>query len=442
MSSSEWIEAVATTEVGWSSLQELLNIGNRMAGSEGEQEAATLIANILKMYARDINMDSFEIQGWKRKGSNITSDGNTVVTNNSEVIALPRSPSKRGSGQLVNLGFGLPRDYVNTDLNGKVVVVQSETPDFFHRSIHRREKYYRAVEAGAEAFIFQNGHEGCLPLTGSIGTPDNPIGEIPAVGVSYRVGTDLTSTYEGKEVTVVVDCETPAATSQNVHAKLGPATDDRILVTSHIDAHDISEGAVDNGAGTAVLVELAHLLAMRENDIKTQIEFVGFGAEEVGMKGSEYLSDNSELASIKAIINLDGVLSGRDLQFYTHGDDQFEAVAESVADKFSHPVLTASVYKPHSDHWSFTRRGVPGYLVSSKSEHSDRGWAHTPADTLDKLDIRDLREQALFLTELVYQLSEPEIEIAHQDPAEIANWLSQHGYKEAMLMTGDWPYDT
>jgi len=441
MSRSEWIEAVATTEVGWNFLQELVDLENRMAGSEGEREAAMLTVDTLNSYTRNIDSDSFEIQGWRRTSSDITSDGAPLVTNNSEVIALPRSPSRRVCGQLVDLGFGLPSDIANTDLKGKVVVVQSGTPDWYHRSIHRREKYYRTVEAGAEAFIFQNSHQEHLPLTGSVGTPDKPLGEIPAVGVSYRAGNNLTSTYESEEVTVAVDCETPAATSQNVHAKMGPETEDRILVTSHIDAHDISEGAVDNGAGTAVLIEIAHLLAMRENDIETQIEFVGFGSEEVGMKGSEYLSDNINLGSIKAIVNLDGVLSGRDLQFYTHGFDKLAAVVESVADKFSHPVSTAPVNKPHSDHWPFTRWGVPGYLVSSKSEQSGRGWAHTPADTIDKLDIRDLREQALFLTELVCQLSDPEVTIAHKDPSEIANRLTQKGFKEAMQVTNDWPYD-
>lgn len=442
MSSTEWMEAVATTEIGWDFLQDLVDIGNRMAGSEGEREAATLTANSLNTYTRDIDNDSFKIQGWERTSSDITSDGSTLVTNNSEVIALPRSPSMRSRGQLVNLGFGLPRDISNTDLSGKVVIVQSGTPDWYHRSIHRREKYYRTVDSGAEAFIFQNGHEGRLPLTGSVGTPDTPLGEIPAVGVSYRVGEDITSACEGEEVTVAVDCDTPTAKSQNIHARMGPETEDRILITSHIDAHDISEGAVDNAAGTAILVEIAHLLSMRMNDIETQIEFVGFGAEEVGMKGSEYMSNNTDLGTIKAIINLDGVLSGRDLQFYTHGFDKLGDVVESVANKFSHPVLTAPVYKPHSDHWPFTRWGVPGYLVSSKSERSGRGWAHTPADTLDKLDIRDLREQALFLTELVCQLSDPQVKIAHKNPAEIADRLTQNGYKEAMQATGDWPYDT
>ncbi len=413
-----------------------------MAGSDGEREAATFTADTLETHVRETDIEPFEIQGWERANSDITADGTTLLTNNWEMVALPRSPAGRASGQLVDLGFGLPRDVADTDLSGKVVVVRSGTPDWYRRSIHRREKYYRAVEAGAEAFVFQNGHEGHLPVTGSVGTPDTPLGEIPAIGVSYRAGNDLTSTYEGEEVTVAVDCETPVATSQNVHARMGPETDERILVTSHIDAHDISEGAVDNGAGTAVLVEIARLLAMREDDVGTQIEFVGFGAEEVGMKGSEYLSDKTDLESIKAIVNLDGVLSGRDLQFYTHGFDRLEAVVESVADRFSHPALTAPVDKPHSDHWPFTRWGVPGYLVSSISDRSGRGWAHTPVDTLEKLDVRDLREQALFLTELVCRLSDPEVEIAHQDPADVADRLSQNGYKEAMQVTGDWPYDT
>ncbi|TKX51783.1 M28 family peptidase, partial [Halorubrum sp. SS7] len=68
---------------------------------------------------------------------------------------------------------------------------------------------------------------------------------------------------EGDRLTVAVDCETPTATSGNAVAELGPDTDERLIVSSHVDAHDLAEGAMDNGAGTATIVEVARALAAR-----------------------------------------------------------------------------------------------------------------------------------------------------------------------------------
>ncbi len=47
---------------------------------------------------------------------------------------------------------------------------------------------------------------------------------------------------------------------------------------------------MDNGAGTAMVVEVARALAGREDELATRVEFVAFGAEEVGLVGSTRLA--------------------------------------------------------------------------------------------------------------------------------------------------------
>ena len=78
---------------------------------------------------------------------------------------------------------GLPSDF-DRDFERAVVLAAGDVPDWQDRYVHCREKYYRAVEAGAAAFVYRNHVEGCLPPTGSVGTEDAPIGEVPAVGVA------------------------------------------------------------------------------------------------------------------------------------------------------------------------------------------------------------------------------------------------------------------
>ena len=451
---TQWIGETFTSDAGWNHLLDLVDVGDRMAGSEGERDAAELTRDALEAAgARNAHLEEFDVQGWTRGTSEVRAGGTTQ-----DCIALPRSPDETATGELVDLGYGLPEDFEAADVEGKVVMVATNVPEYYDRFVHRREKYYYAVEGGAAAFVFKNHVEGCLPPTGSVGTADAPIGDVPAVGVSKEVGARLARRFggearsasnrsggrsprDGDEVEVAVAADVHDATSQNVHAELGPDTDDAVLVTSHVDAHDIAEGAMDNGAGTAMVVEMARALAAREDELDTKVRFVAYGAEEVGLDGSEYDAGKADLDSIKAIVNNDGVVRGRTLSFFTHGFDALAEAAEGVGEDFDHPVKTIPEQGPHSDHWPYVQWGVPGYHVMSETGDEGRGWGHTYADTLDKLEQRDLREQAILLTELTVRLADGEFEVERKEPEEIAAALEDEDKAEGMKITGDWPYD-
>ncbi|MFC7232814.1 M28 family peptidase [Saliphagus sp. GCM10025308] len=434
---STWIGDVFTSDRGWNHLEALVDVGNRMTGSSGEREAAELTRDALKAAgARNARLEPYEIQGWERGSSAIRADGLEL-----ECIALPRSPSASATAPLVDLEYGLPEQFEDADLEGAVVMVRSDIPDYYDRYVHRREKYYHAVVNGAAGFVYRNHVEGCLPPTGSVGTPENPVGEIPAVGVSSEVGARLARRFDGEEIEVAVEATVEDAESQNVHAELGPETDERVLVTSHVDAHDIAEGALDNGAGTAMVVELANALAAREDDLETCVEFVAYGAEEVGLVGSAHHADTADHDEIKAIVNNDGVVRGRTLSLTTHGFDALEEVADEVSDRFGHPIETIPKLGPHSDHWPFVRWGVPGTHVMSTSDEVGRGWGHTFADTFEKLEKRDLLEQAILLTEYVVTLASDDVTTEPKSTDEIVERLEAEDLAEGMRITGDWPYD-
>jgi Zn-dependent M28 family amino/carboxypeptidase len=110
-----------------------------------------------------------------------------------------------------------------------------------------------------------------------------------------------------------------------------------------------------------------------------------------------------------------------------------------VSDRFSHPIAVDPTMVPHSDHWPFVARGVPGAMVASESS-AGRGWGHTASDTLDKLAVRDLRESAILLTELVVDLAAAERSIPRLDRDGVAAALRTEGYAEGMQRTGDWPF--
>jgi len=432
---SDWIGDVFTSDVGWSHLETLVDIGNRMAGSDGERRAAERTRDALAdAGAHDAHLDEFDIQGWERGESAIETGATTE-----ECIALPRSPSGTATGEFVDVGHGIPQDFEDADCAGAVVMAASDVPDWYDRHLHRREKYFRAIGQGAVAFVFRNHVEGCLAPTGGVGGTDDPLGEIPAVGVSREVGRRLARRFEGAEVTISVDAETGPATSQNVHATLGPETDQRLLLTSHVDAHDIAAGAMDNGAGTAMVVEVVNALAAREDELDIAVDAVCFGAEEVGLRGSSHHAGQIDHDSIRAVLNLDGVVQARTMLATTHHFEELTETVRAVSEEFDHPITLSPTMGPHSDHWSYTARGVPACWLHSDTGPG-RGWGHTAADTLDKLEPRTFREQAILATALAVELADGDLMIPHKPDAEIADALEAEGLAEGMKATGDWPY--
>ena len=433
-----------TSTYAYDLLEDLVDIGNRMAGQEGETEGAKRVAESFRdVGLRNVHLDEFEIPGWWRGRSSLVVDGPSSRTCEAdhEVIALPGSPSGEVTADLVDVGHGRPTDFEEADLDGAVAMASSATPDDYGRWIHRMEKYCYAIDNGAVGFVFRNHIDGCLPPTGEVGYNNRP-GPIPAVGVSKEVGAALErDAADGAEVTLDVDCRNEPTTSRNVSGELGPDTDEVVLLTAHVDAHDIAPGANDNGAGTVLVAEVARLLKRVEDDLETRVRCVVFGSEEIGLRGAYHLAETIDLDAVKAVLNIDGAGRDRTLKVRTNQFAALDDLFETVTDELRVPVSVDTTVSPHGDQWAFAQEGVPGVMISSTNPNkSGRGWGHTHADTLDKIDIRDLRSHAVAVGNAVCAAAEPGREIPSRTPAETKRRIDP-GYEQELKIGGRWPYE-
>ena len=433
-----------TSAYAYDLLEDLVDIGNRMAGQEGETEGAKRVAESYRdVGLRNVHLDEFEIPGWWRGRSSLVVDGPSSRTCEAdhEVIALPGSPSGEVTADLVDVGHGRPADFEEADLDGAVAMASSATPDDYGRWIHRMEKYCYAIDNGAAGFVFRNHIDGCLPPTGEVGYNNRP-GPIPAVGVSKEVGAALERyADDGAEVTLDVDCRNEPTTSRNVSGELGPDTDEVVLLTAHVDAHDIAPGANDNGAGTVLVAEVARLLKQVEDALETRVRCVVFGSEEIGLRGAYHLAETIDLDAVKAVLNIDGAGRDRTLKVRTNQFAALDDLFETVTDELRVPVSVDTTVSPHGDQWAFAQEGVPGVMISSTNPNkSGRGWGHTHADTLDKIDIRDLRSHAVAVGNAVCAAAEPDREIPSRTPEETKRRIDP-GYEQELKIGGRWPYE-
>lgn len=421
---------------GWQLLDTLVGL-DRMAGHEDEAAAATALADgLAEAGARECRVQSFDITGWWRDRAAIEA-GNRVFDEPHEVVALPNSPSGEVTGVVADVGYGMSEAFTTNEIADAVVLATRGGPADQPWPA-RWEKYARTVDGGGRAFVLGSDEDGCLPPTGHIGAPDTWPASIPAVGVSREVMSWIRR-RDPESVSISVAAESRPAESQNVEAVIGPETDDEVLVTAHLDAHDIGDGAADNGLGCATLVEIAATLAPIEDVLDTRVRFVGFGAEEIGIQGSEQWASTHDLSRTKAVVNVDTAGTGRTLKLKTMGFSSIEEHVDEAAGSLAVPIEFERELIPDSDHWPFVHRGVPAVTANSVQAAQGRGWGHTHGDTLDKLDRRDLRETAIILSAGIVRLAANDTAVHAKDPNDIREIVPAH-HRQGLKASGRWPF--
>ncbi|MFW6000331.1 MAG: M28 family peptidase [Halorubrum sp.] len=445
--------ATWTDDEPWRFLTDLTALGSRMAGGEGERRAAGLVAEAFERAGlADVRTDPFELLAWERGSASldvtVSDRDGEPATRSFEALALPYSPSGSVAGELVDVGYGTPAEVDERDVGGRIAVASTTTPSG-GRFVHRMEKFGYAIDSGAVGFVFVNHLDGQLPPTGSLTFGEEA--EAVAVGVSKETGAWLREyavgggegTATGSSAVARAELSVGASTapgeSRNVIGRAGPDTDERVLLLAHYDAHDIAEGALDNGCGIATVATAAGILA--DADLPIGVDVVAVGAEEVGLLGAEHLAGRLDLDRVKGVVNVDGAGRFRDLVALAHASTAAASVAEAVSTATRQPIEVDAQPHPFSDQWPFVRRGVPALQLHSDSGDRGRGWGHTHADTRDKVDDRNVREHAMLIALLVAEFAAPERDLPRLDRDELAAAFREADFETGMRAADLWPAD-
>jgi Zn-dependent M28 family amino/carboxypeptidase len=157
--------------------------------------------------------------------------------------------------------------------------------------------------------------------------------------------------------------------------------DEVVVLTAHYDhvgigapvkGDRIYNGALDNAAGTAMLIEVAREIAAAPRRPNRSILFLAVGAEEKGLIGSDYFAEHPTVpaAGIVANINLDGAMPFYDFRdVIAFGAEQSElgerlsAAAAQLGLTVAPDPFPAEGIFTRSDQYSFVKRGVPAVFL-------------------------------------------------------------------------------
>ena len=207
--------------------------------------------------------------------------------------------------------------------------------------------------------------------------------------------------------------EVSRVTSPNVLAVL-PGSDpelanEYVVLMAHLDHEGVNpdaegdkiyNGALDNAAGTATLIEVAKAMAASPDRPKRSILFAAVTAEEKGLLGSEYLAQNPVVGNGKVVgvVNLDMPVLLYDFTDVIAFGSDHSTLGETIARAGARmnialsadPMPEQGIFT-RSDHYRFVQAGVPSVmLMTGFANGGEKIWSdffaqhyHKPSDQPD-----------------------------------------------------------
>ncbi|MBA3890588.1 MAG: M20/M25/M40 family metallo-hydrolase [Gemmatimonadaceae bacterium] len=211
-----------------------------------------------------------------------------------------------------------------------------------------------------------------------------------------------------------------------------------VVLSSHFDSWDGSQGATDNGTGTVVMLEAMRILRQAYPNPKRTIISGHWAGEEQGLIGSRaFAADRPEVVSgLQALFNQDNG-TGRVVNLSSSGLTRaagnyagwIAQLPEQLTRHFTGIAFPGQPGGGGSDFASFLCYGAPAFSLGSLGyDYGTYTW-HTNRDSFDKINFDDVRSNAVLTAMLVYLASE-DPETVPRDRRVIINRDGS---------TGEWP---
>ncbi|HEX4545995.1 MAG TPA: M28 family metallopeptidase [Candidatus Acidoferrum sp.] len=252
--------------------------------------------------------------------------------------------------------------------------------------------------ASAEQLFAGSGHT--FAEIAALGKDRKPLAHFP-LAVSLKAGAViLTTAVESANIVAKLPGSDPALQNELVVLS---AHIDHIGIGAPINGDRIYNGAMDDGSGSALVMDIAASLKAHPEKIRRSLLFLLVTAEEKGLLGSKYFAAHPTvpLKSVVADVNVDMFLPIVPLKVLKiEGIDESDlgthaaAIAKSMGVKpiaDPEPLRNAFI---RSDQYSFIKKGVPavkvdvGFELGTPEQKIFKDWLtnryHAPSDDVNQ----------------------------------------------------------
>ncbi len=187
-----------------------------------------------------------------------------------------------------------------------------------------------------------------------------------------------------------------------------------VLIGGHLDSWDLGTGAVDDGAGVAITTAAANLIAQLPKRPKRTIRVVMFGAEEVGLLGAIAYAKKHKESLKNHIVATESDFGAQTVwQLVSNVNPD----ANKLIDEISHVLSPLGIVRGSSEESGggpdiipLAMQGVPTIrLKQNGRDYFDLH--HTPDDTLDKIDPKELAQNIAAYAATIYLIADSDIDL-------------------------------
>jgi len=408
-------------------------IGPRISGSPQAQAAVEQIASVLRAEGLKVTLQPVRVAHWVRgeeraelldyaqrpKGItqhlHLTTLGGSVATPPEGIVAqvvvvstfselTARASEARGRIVL----FDVPFDQELAD-NGQAGAAYRQA------GAYRRMGASAAAKVGALAALVRSvgGANYRLPHTGQM-IYENDIAKIPTAALTAEDSMLVARLSKRGVVTmqlVLTPQLLPEVDSFNVLADLvgSEKPDEIVLVSGHLDSWDLATGAIDDGAGVAAAMGVAHVFKQLKLHPKRTLRVAAWMSEENNGAGGEAYFNAFKESTLKhaAVIESDsGAGKPLGIEGFTTAKSmtQLQALLETLT-PIGATVLRRAESRVGSDIEQWQEIGVPGFQLILDTRHY-LDFHHTSADTLDKVDPKNLQRMVATMSVLAFYLAD------------------------------------
>lgn len=404
-------DAALASDRAFSIVEDLTtSVGPRLTGSPAEERARQWAVAMLRAHGfANVHIEPFTIPYWARvrESASVTAP----VPQRLIIAALAGSPSTPQGGidaavvRFESLAAleAAPR----ASVEGRIVFIdermQRARDGSGYPPAQRKRSFCaaRAQALGAVACLIRSvgTDNNRLPHVGG-NARQNDGASLPAAALAAPDADTLARLIaRGGEVRVHLEIETEMrdiAQSGNVIGEIrGRQRPDEVVVLgAHLDSWDLGTGAIDDGAGVAIVTGAAALIGDLPRHPRRTIRVVLFGAEETGVFGGKAYGEahSAELPRIITAAESD-FGAGRVWRLQTRFGPQGAALAARIAAELA-PLGVADSggdARGGSDVAPLGQGGVPLFSLNQDgTTYFDIH--HTANDTLDKIDPEALKQ--------------------------------------------------
>jgi Zn-dependent M28 family amino/carboxypeptidase len=411
------------------------NIGPRLSGSTQAAKAVDYVASELKAIGCDAQLEKVMVPHWVRGEETATLvqwPGQVENTTHKIVLtALGASVATSSEGITAEVvavkNFDELKAMSRDKIAGKIVLfnypfdkqmaAQGRSGEAYGEAVaYRSDGPSAAARQGAVACLIRSvgGADYRIPHTGQTKYADDAP-KIPAAAVTTEDAeliVDLAKQGAVKMKLVLTPQTLPNVESANVigDIKGSEHPEQVVIISGHLDSWDLATGAIDDAAGVAVSMEAANLIQKLHLKPKRTIRVIAWMNEENGLGGSkQYAKDHEkDWANHFAVMETDGG-AGHPIGLNIKGKAEVKAMLKAVGAVLQESGAGMLSLAEHAgaDIEPMEKAGVPAFAPIQDGRFYFN-YHHTPADTLDKIDPKELAENSAVVAVFAYAMANSE----------------------------------